>query len=107
KGTLVKNRKQLSPEILMKKVFNRIPLNLKLVFSAIIPLLALIYYFYVIQAEREVRIETTKNFITRLNTTVAINNLADNLQQERRYSLSKLLGRKTESNISLINQRNK
>jgi len=89
----------------MKKVFNRIPLNLKLVLSAIIPLLALVYYFYIIQQERNVKIATTENFISRLNTAVAISNLADQLQQERRFSLSYLLRRESENN--LIEQRKK
>jgi len=89
----------------MKKIFNRIPLNLKLIFSAVIPLLALTYYFYIIQQERQIRIATTENFISRLNNAVAISNLADQLQQERRLSLSYLLRRENESN--LLEQRKK
>src|SRR5690606_33118878 len=87
----------------MKQLFNRIPLNLKLILSAIIPLLALLYYFYVINTEREIKIATTENFIGRLNSTVAVSDLSDQLQQERRLSLSYLVGRENESN--LINQR--
>src|SRR5690606_11177759 len=87
----------------MKQVFNRIPLNLKLILSAVVPLLALIYYFYVIHSEREVKIATTENFIGRLNSSVAVSDLADQLQQERRFSLSYLVARENEANV--LNQR--
>src|SRR5690606_26107371 len=87
----------------MRKLFNRIPLNLKLVFSAAIPLLALLYYFYIIQAEKQLQITTTNNFIDRLNNTVATANLIDELQQERRFSLSLILRKENDSNLS--NQR--
>lgn len=87
----------------MKKLFNRIPLNIKLILSAVIPLLALIYYFSVIHTERTVRIQTTENFIGRLDLTVASGDLVDKIQQERRFSLSYLLGR--ENNANLITAR--
>jgi len=87
----------------MRQLFNRIPLNLKLLFSAVIPLLALIYYFYIIQAEKQLQIVTTTNFIGRLNNTVATANLIDELQQERRFSLSLIL--KRENNNNLVDQR--
>ncbi|TCK82708.1 response regulator [Albibacterium bauzanense] len=84
----------------MRKLFNKIPLHLKLLFSAVIPLLALFYYFYIIQAEKQIRITSTDNFITRLNSTIATNNLIDELQQERRFSLSFILKRENNSNIN-------
>jgi signal transduction histidine kinase/DNA-binding response OmpR family regulator/HAMP domain-containing protein len=87
----------------MRKLFNRIPLNLKLVLSAVIPLLALIYYFYITQVEKQIQITTTNNFIGRLDNSIATANLVDELQQERRFSLSFLL--KRENNTNLINQR--
>jgi signal transduction histidine kinase/DNA-binding response OmpR family regulator len=87
----------------MKKLFNRIPLNVKLILSAVVPILALIYYFSLIQTEKSVRITTTENFIGRLDLTVATGELIDRVQQERRYSLSYLLGR--ESNGNLIKAR--
>src|SRR5690606_14690168 len=87
----------------MKRLFNRIPLNIKLILSAVIPLLVLIYYFSVISTERTVRIQTTENFIGRLDLTVASGDLVDQIQQERRYSLSYLLGR--ENNANLITAR--
>ncbi|HUH17596.1 response regulator [Albibacterium sp.] len=87
----------------MTKLFNRIPLNLKLLFSAVIPLLALFYYFYIIQAEKQIQVSTTNNFISRLNNTIATANLIDELQKERRFSLSFLL--KRENNSNLIVQR--
>src|SRR5690606_14671039 len=87
----------------MRKLFNRLSLSSKLVISAIIPLLALAYYFYIIQSDRQVRTKTTENFISRLNTTIAANNLIDQLQQERRFSLSYLFKKRNEND--LINQR--
>src|SRR5690606_4335689 len=87
----------------MKRLFNRIPLNVKLILSAVVPILALIYYFSLIQTEKSVRITTTENFIGRLDLTVATGKLIDRVQQERRYSLSYLLGR--ESNGNLIKSR--
>src|SRR5690606_1846584 len=89
----------------MTMLFNRIPLNLKLIFSAVIPLLALFYYFYIIQAEKQIQVSTTNNFISRLDNTIATANLIDELQKERRFSLSFLL--KRESNGNLIAQREK
>src|SRR5690554_1606006 len=83
----------------MTKLFNRIPLNLKLIFSAVIPLLALFYYFYIIQAEKQIQVSTTDNFIGRLNNTIATANLIDELQKERRFSLSFLLERENNSNL--------
>lgn len=87
----------------MRKLFNQIPLNLKLLFSAVIPLLALFYYFYIIQAEKQIRVTSTNNFIGRLNNTIATDNLIDELQQERRFSLSFIL--KRENSTNLIDQR--
>src|SRR5690606_26254219 len=87
----------------MRKLFNRLSLSSKLVISAIIPLLALAYYFYIIQSDRQVRTKTTENFISRLNTTISANNLIDQLQQERRFSLSYLFKKRNEND--LINQR--
>src|SRR5690606_2103775 len=87
----------------MKQVFNRIPLNLKLILSAVVPLLAPIYYLYVIHTEREVKIATTENFTGRLKSTVAVSDLPDQQQQERRFSLSYLVARENEAN--LLNQR--
>ena len=83
----------------MKNLFNKLSLSSKLAISAIIPLLALAYYFYIIQSDRQVRIKTTENFISRLNNTIAANNLVHELQRERRYSIAYLLKKGSENEL--------
>src|SRR5690606_33787079 len=56
-----------------------------------------------IQVEKQIQITTTNNFIGRLDNSIATANPVDELQQERRFSLSFLL--KRENNANLINQR--
>lgn len=83
----------------MKTIISKIPLHLKLIFWGIVPIAVLLYFSYVILLEKKEQITTTKNFITRLNTTSNLNSLFSELQQERRLSLSKLLHKGHEENL--------
>src|SRR5690606_16113557 len=84
---------------MMKKLFNRIPFNNKLILSTGIPIAVLIVAFFFIRNERRVRNETTNNFIKRLELTMASNNLTNSIYLERRFSMSKLLGRDGNQNL--------
>src|SRR5690606_38321254 len=89
----------------MKKIFSQIPLKLKLIISGTIPILVLLYFSYAILREKKDQIETTKNFITRLNISTEINYILSEIQQERRSSLSKLVYKGSEEMLNI--QRNK
>lgn len=84
---------------MMKKLFNRIPFNNKLILSTGIPIAVLIVAFFFIRNERRVRNETTNNFIKRLELTMASNKLTNSIYLERRFSMSKLLGRDANQNL--------
>lgn len=84
---------------MMKKQFNRIPFNNKLILSTGIPIVVLIVAFFFIRSERRVRNETTNNFIQRLELTMASNKLTNSIYLERRFSVSKLVGRGANQNL--------
>lgn len=83
----------------MRKTFNRIPFNIKLILSTGIPLVVLIFAFFFIREERRVRNETTNNFIKRLEITMASNKLTNCIQMERRFSISKLAQRNSNQDL--------
>src|SRR5690606_37050942 len=83
----------------MRKTFNRIPFNIKLILSTGIPLVVLIFAFFFIREERRVRNETTNNFIKRLEITMASNKLTNCIQMERRFRISKLAQRNSNQDV--------
>jgi thioester reductase-like protein len=85
------------------KLFTRIPLNSKLFLSGLIPILALLYFFYIIYQQKQSQIINTANFAARLVVSSNINGLLEDIRQERRESVSKSLGK--EVGESLQNER--
>lgn len=69
------------------KSLGRLPLNVKLALTSLVPLLALIYFFSIVHADKKTQITYTKNFQKRLQVTVAIFNAVSDLEQERRFAL--------------------
>src|SRR5690606_17354555 len=80
-----------------------IPLNSKLFLSGLIPILALLYFFYIIYQQKQSQIINTANFAARLVVSSNINGLLEDIRQERRESVSKSLGK--EVGESLQNER--
>lgn len=76
--------------MIRRNQFNLIPLNYKLALLALVPLIVLIFFFYLIEKEKTERITGNDNFITRINLALAADDLVEQIQQERRLSLSNL-----------------
>lgn len=76
--------------MIRRNQFNLIPLNYKLALLALVPLIVLIFFFYLIEKEKTDRITGTNNFITRINLALTADDLVEQIQQERRLSLSNL-----------------
>ncbi|HWV71036.1 MAG TPA: nitrate- and nitrite sensing domain-containing protein, partial [Pseudosphingobacterium sp.] len=76
--------------MIRRNQFNLIPLNYKLTLLALVPLIVLIFFFYLIEKEKTENITGNNNFITRINLALAADDLVEQIQQERRLSLSNL-----------------
>src|SRR5690554_4388994 len=87
------------------KLFTRIPLNLKLFLSGLVPALALFYFFFLIYQHKQLQIADTASFATRLTISSNVNRLLEDLQQERRESVNKALNNEAER--SLQNERDR
>lgn len=87
----------------MKKrnYFNLIPLNYKLALLGFVPLLALIFFFYIVEKGKTDRIAGTNDFIARIDLTLTVDNLVEQLQQERRLSISKIFNQHDEGELSV------
>jgi len=85
----------------MKNRFNLIPLNYKLALLGFVPLVALIFFFYLIEKEKKERIDGANNFISRINLALTTDNLIEQLQQERRLSLRKIFDNNDEGALSV------
>ncbi|QNL50849.1 response regulator [Olivibacter sp. SDN3] len=87
----------------MKKrnYFNLIPLNYKLALLGFVPLLALIFFFYIVEKGKADRISGTNSFIARIDLTLATDKLVEQLQQERRLSVSKIFNQQDEGGLSV------
>ncbi|GAA4803922.1 hypothetical protein GCM10023231_36240 [Olivibacter ginsenosidimutans] len=77
----------------MKNRFNLIPLNYKLALLGFVPLMTLLFFFYLLEKEKGQRIEGANNFINRISLALTTDNLIEQLQQERRLSLSKIFNK--------------
>lgn len=73
------------------KLFTQVPLNIKLFLSGILPIMALLYFFHLIYEQKKLQIANTENFTTRLDLSSRINILLEDLRQERRASLNKII----------------
>ncbi len=81
------------------KLFTRIPLNLKLFLSGLVPVLALFYFFFLIYQQKQLQIADTASFTRRLTISSNVNRLLEYLQQERRESVNKALRNEAERNL--------
>lgn len=81
------------------KLFTRVPLNLKLFWSGLIPILALLYFFYLIYQQKQLQIADTANFISRLEVSSKVNGLLEDLQHERRESINKAVGKEVNERL--------
>lgn len=77
----------------MKNRFNLIPLNYKLALLGFVPLMALIFLFFLIEKEKTERIGGANNFINSIHLALTADNLIEQLQQERRLSLNKIFNK--------------
>lgn len=84
-----------------KNRFNLIPLNYKLTLLGFVPLMCLLFFFFIVENEKTERIEGTNNFITRINLALSADNLIEQLQQERRLSLDKIFKTKDEGALNV------
>lgn len=82
------------------KIFTKVPLNLKLFFSGIVPVLALLYFFFLIYQQKQEQIAETEDFQRQVMLSTNVNKLLENLRQERRESLSKLAGKETNEDLN-------
>lgn len=87
--------------MIKRNQFNLIPLNYKLVLLALVPVIVLIFFFYLIENEKKERIEGTNDFITRIHLALSADNLVEQLQQERRLSLSNIFNRNDSGALSV------
>jgi signal transduction histidine kinase/CheY-like chemotaxis protein/HAMP domain-containing protein len=74
------------------KLSTQIPLNIRLFMSGLLPILALFYFFYLIYEQKRLQIADTRNFTVQLQFSSKVNNLLEDLRQERRISLNNTLG---------------
>lgn len=81
------------------KLFTRIPINFKLFLSGLVPVLALLYFFYLIYQQKQLQIADTAKFTTQLKVSSNINRLLEDLRQERRESLSVEEGKEVGENL--------
>jgi len=87
--------------MIKRNYFNLIPLNYKLALLGIVPLVAMIFFFYLVEKEKGERINGANNFINRINFALTTDNLIEQLQQERRLSLSKLFNQNDEGALGI------
>jgi|GEM_PF-54980 len=85
----------------MKNRFNLIPLNYKLTLLGFVPLMALIFLFFLIEKEKMERIDGANNFINRIHLALTADNLIEQLQQERRLSLNKFFNSADDGALSV------
>lgn len=81
----------------MKQFFGRIPFPAKLILIVSIPLVFVIYLFLELYREKSDKLDLLNSFIERIQESVDITNLIDNLQTERNLSYEfALTGEKKE-----------
>ncbi|WP_036601672.1 response regulator [Olivibacter sitiensis] len=86
-----------------KSKFNLIPLNYKLALIAIVPVIVLIFFFYKVEKEQDLKINAAESYDQKLRFSNAINTLKYEVLMERRYSLGKLFDKNGTN--KLIEQR--
>jgi signal transduction histidine kinase/DNA-binding response OmpR family regulator len=89
----------------MIRLFRRLPLNVKLILLAVIPLAMLIFFMLQINVERSQKIEIIESYLQKANSVASISDAVDELQSERRYSFAYLL--KKDLRNELVIQRPK
>ena len=70
----------------MKELFQRLPLPTKLMLLGILPLIFLLIISYQLNESRSDKLEVINTYRNRVDQAIAINNLIEQLQKERRYS---------------------
>lgn len=89
----------------MIRFFRRLPLNVKLILLAVIPLSMLIFFMLQINVERSQKIDIIQQYLQKANSVASVSDAVDELQSERRYSFAFLL--KKELRNELVIQRPK
>ncbi|GAA4341636.1 response regulator [Flaviaesturariibacter amylovorans] len=70
----------------MKRLFERLPLPVKLLLVALVPLALLLYFAFEIFLEKDQRMEQLANYKASIRQTARLSAFVDALQAERRYS---------------------
>ncbi len=83
----------------MNLFFKKLPLYLKLMIVALLPLLLLSYFAFQIYNEKSQKINILKSYLTRVDQVSSINNLISELQSERRYSFGYALTQQWRSEL--------
>ena len=89
----------------MTRFFRQLPLNIKLIVLAVIPLAMLIFFMLEINVERMEKINVIESYLQRASDVEQVGLAIDELQSERRYSFGFLL--KKEWRNELVIQRPK
>lgn len=87
----------------MHRAFRRLPLSVKLLLIGIIPLLLVIYLSFQVYDEKTQRLTLLDNYIHRIRESSTINQLINNLQEERKYSFDLVM--KKQGFDQLVRQR--
>ncbi|RYY41677.1 MAG: response regulator [Chitinophagaceae bacterium] len=87
----------------MKKIFFKLPLPIKLMLVAFIPLILLVFFAIQIFREKGERMDLLSNYLRSSNRSVHVSGLVDALQAERRYAFGYSL--RHEFRSELVNQR--
>lgn len=69
------------------KLSTKVPLNVRLFISGLLPILALFYFFYLINEQKRTQIADTKSFTIQLQLSASVNKLLEDLRRERSASL--------------------
>ena len=75
----------------MTRFFRQLPLNIKLIVLAVIPLAMLIFFMLEINVERMEKINVIESYLQRASDVEQVGLAIDELQSERRYSFGFLL----------------
>ncbi|MDQ3683941.1 MAG: PAS domain-containing protein, partial [Bacteroidota bacterium] len=85
----------------MNSFFRRLPLPLKLLFIGLIPLAFLIFLSIKLYEEKTQKIKLLESYIERINQSANVNELINDLQNERKYSFDYALKKNNRRNLVL------
>lgn len=89
----------------MNNFFRRLPLRVKLLLLILFPLALLVFLAFQLYSEKSENAELVHSYIERINRSVNISELIDNLQSERKTSYNYVLTKDDTSRLNTFAQR--